>query len=209
MSQPLTFVYEDASLVAVEKPSGLLSVPGRTPDKQDCVISRLKSTGLTPYVVHRLDRDTSGILLVALDVATQRKLNRDFENRAVEKFYTAIVAGRVTSATGIIDAPIRKDEAFQLPPKYKVDHAFGKPAITYWSLQSAAGDDSVLCLRPKTGRSHQLRVHCQSMGHPIVGDPIYGSVPGSRLMLHASEIRLAHPKTDALLHLKSTIELSR
>ena len=199
----LQILYSDDEVVVIDKPTSLLSVPGRTSDKQDCVLQRLEQIGLNVLVVHRLDRDTSGVLLFARNSTAQSKLNRAFAERRVLKRYEAFVTGTVSDPEGRVDLPLRKDMKSQLPPRYVVDHDHGKPAQTDWKIVGNVEGDSRLSLRPLTGRSHQLRVHCQSIGHPIVGDPIYGTKQADRLMLHAVELTFPHPTDDAILTVRS------
>lgn len=182
-------VYCDHSLVVVDKPTGLLSVPGRTEDKQDCVLRRLRNDFGELKVVHRLDRDTSGLLAFARDDQTQRELNRHFATGMVRKDYIACVEGLIHASKGQIDLAIRRDMDISLPPRYLVDPVHGKPATTRWRVLARCGNQTRLRLRPVTGRSHQLRVHCAAIGHPIVGDPIYGE-PAERLKLHAYRLVL-------------------
>lgn len=197
-------MHVDAAMLVYDKPTGLLSVPGLGPDKADCLLSRVQRLHPEARVVHRLDRDTSGLILFARSPAAQRALSRQFERRAVGKRYRALVAGRPEEAVGVIDLPLRKD--MQRKYRHRVDHAHGKPARTRWRLLGEQGSATRLELIPETGRSHQLRVHCAAMGWPILGDPLYGSPdapPADRLMLHAAELRLNHPDTGRPLHLRS------
>jgi len=186
-------IFEDGSIVAVNKPSGLLTVPGRGPDKQDCLYTRLQEQFPDVLMVHRLDMDTSGLVLFARSPDAQRNLSMQFEQREVTKTYIALVDGEVEQDEGLIDYPMRKDMAQRLPPKHLVDCVRGKPAVTEWEVLERMEDCTRLILFPKTGRSHQLRVHMQAIGHPIVGDPIYGH-PAERLMLHAQRLAFRHPE---------------
>lgn len=181
--------------MVLEKPSGLLTEPGRGPDKQDCLARRVQAVLPTARIVHRLDRDTSGLLLMALDDETHRQLSRLFADRAVEKTYLADIAGLPAQDSGVIDAPIGKD--WWHPPRYRIDEEKGRSAITRWRVLVRGAGWSRLELRPITGRSHQLRVHLRHLGHPILGDPLYGgSDPAAdRLRLHAAELSLVHPAT--------------
>lgn len=184
--------------VVIDKPAGLLSVPGKGADKQDCAASRVRaafSHAAGPLVVHRLDMDTSGLLLLGLDADAQRDLSRQFEQREVEKSYIALVEGVPPGEAGEIDAPMRLD--VERRPYQIVDWAQGKPARTRWAVTAIEADRTRLKLWPLTGRTHQLRVHCAHIGHPIVGDVLYGSgVEGGgegRLMLHAAELVFRDP----------------
>lgn len=202
----LRVIHATSRFVIVDKPAGLLSVPGRGPDNQDCVPARVRvmfprATG--PLVVHRLDMDTSGLLVLGLDEDAQRDFSRQFEMRQVDKQYTALVAGLVESQSGVIDIPVRPD--FTNRPYQVADPAHEKPATTAWSVLSLETDRSRLRLLPHTGRTHQLRVHCAhpapvGLGHPIIGDVLYGPQPetgnaGPRLMLHAESLTITNPAT--------------
>lgn len=192
-------VHADDVLVVVNKPSGLLSVPGRGPDKQDCAWHRLQAEWPDALVVHRLDMDTSGLLLFARGLPAQRRLSLAFERRRVHKRYIAWVAGEPVDDDGLIDLPLATDWANR--PRQAVDFVHGRPSQTRWRvLRRAPSGRTLLELRPITGRSHQLRVHLQAMGWPILGDPLYGAPPARRLMLHACELQLDHPATDQACH---------
>jgi tRNA pseudouridine32 synthase/23S rRNA pseudouridine746 synthase len=194
----------DDHLVVAEKPAGLLSVPGRGADKQDCAAVRIQRVVRDALVVHRLDMATSGLLLLGRGAAMQRALGRLFETRQVAKRYVAVVAGRIEPAAtedgwGCIDLPLAAD--WPNRPRQQVDQARGKPSRTRWRVLRHEDDATRLELEPVTGRSHQLRVHLQAVGHPILGDLLYGPPPvqgrAPRLLLHASELRLTHPATAA------------
>lgn len=197
----LEIIYSDEALVAVNKPTCLLTVPGRGPDKQDCVYHRLQEQFPEALVVHRLDMDTSGLMLFALSPEAQRNLNLQFEKREMAKTYVAIVEGVMEADEGMVDYPMRKDMTKRLPPVHLVDCVRGKKAITEWKVLSRSDTTTRLALFPKTGRSHQLRVHMQSLGFPIVGDPIYGT-RGERLMLHAQSLKLTHPISGVSIQLE-------
>lgn len=196
---PLDVLHEDASLVVVNKPSGLLSVPGRGAEKQDCMASRLLERFPDALIVHRLDMETSGILVFARGADSQRRLSMSFASRDVSKAYVALVDGAPDPADGTIDLPLMTD--WPNRPKQKVDHADGKPSLTHYQTLALLPDlqASRLALTPVTGRSHQLRVHLQAIGHAILGDSLYASTEAMarvpRLMLHASAIRFPHPVT--------------
>ncbi len=185
------FLHVDDALIVAEKPAGLLSVPGRGEDKQDCLSARIQRHYPDALIVHRLDMDTSGILCFARTAEAQRRLNRSFEERRVGKRYFARVMGRL-EGEGEIDLPLVVD--WENRPRSKVDHEHGKPSRTRWRAAGydAASDTSRVELAPVTGRSHQLRVHMASLGHPIVGDPLYGQ-PAERMCLHAMALSLFHP----------------
>lgn len=195
-------VHADASLLVLDKPAGLLSVPGRGADKQDCLSTRVQQHYPDALVVHRLDMATSGLLLMARSVAIQRALSALFEHREVNKRYVAVVDGEPAESAGadgwsLIDLPIAVD--WPRRPLRIIDTAHGKASQTRWRVLSrdAATHSTRLELAPLTGRSHQLRVHLQAIGHPILGDRLYGGdavqARSPRLLLHASALGFVHP----------------
>lgn len=190
--------YLDDSLIIAEKPAGLLSVPGRAPENQDCVVSRLQVDYPDALTVHRLDMVTSGLLLHARGKAMQVALSGLFEQRQVHKRYVAVVEGTLEGEAGEIDLPLRCD--WENRPRQMVDHELGKRALTRWRLIGHEGDFSRVELEPVTGRSHQLRLHLASLGHPIVGDEMYGAAPAGRVCLHAAELGFVHPVSGEPLH---------
>jgi tRNA pseudouridine32 synthase / 23S rRNA pseudouridine746 synthase len=204
----MTVIHEDEALLAIDKPAGLLSVPGRGADKQDCLWLQVQARWPDTLVVHRLDMATSGLMLFARGTDMQRRLSRDFAARRIEKHYVAMVDGRVQPATGRIELPLAAD--WPRRPLQKVDAAQGKAALTDWQLLGF--DDrlqaSRLALQPHTGRTHQLRVHLQAIGHPILGDALYAPAAvrerAARLLLHASALRLLHPLHGTPLQLSCT-----
>lgn len=190
---PLQILYEDATILVLDKPAGLLSVPGKLEGRQDCLISRLQAARWNALVVHRLDCDTSGVIIFARTKLAQGFLGQEFEQRRAQKTYVARVQGVVVGDTGRIDLPLASDWAYR--PRQKVDPA-GKAAVTDWQVMDRNGIETRMCLTPHTGRSHQLRVHMLSLGHPILGDQIYAAETTSaypRLMLHAEMLSLHHP----------------
>ena len=191
----LVLIYQDEHLLVINKPAGLLSVPGRGQELADCALHRVQARLPSALLVHRLDEATSGLLLFALHPAAQKAASWAFESRQVKKTYTARVHGLMASSEGVIDAPIAKD--WPRRPLHIVDVEKGKSAITRWQLLSKDehSAQSLCRLEPETGRTHQLRVHMQHIGHPIVGDKLYGDPHDStsRLMLHASTIQMQHP----------------
>ncbi|MEM6938867.1 MAG: RluA family pseudouridine synthase [Pseudomonadota bacterium] len=192
---PLDVLHEDAEVLLVNKPSGLLSVPGKGAHLADCMLSRIQTVFPQALLVHRLDRDTSGVMIFALTPHAQRHLGLQFEKRMVRKSYVAQVWGVPAETSGSIDLPLIVD--WPNRPRQKVCHKTGKPALTEWKRLKDDGQTARLRLHPKTGRSHQLRVHCLSMRHPILGDPFYATGPARdypRLMLHAEELRFKHPE---------------
>lgn len=186
---PVEVAHADEALLVVVKPAGLLSVPGK--DWPDCLEARLRAEYPEALTVHRLDMDTSGLMAFARTPAAQRHLGLQFERRQVAKTYLARVEGRVAGQAGFAALPLIAD--WPNRPLQKVCWTQGKPAHTDWRVLER-GADALLELRPRTGRSHQLRVHCREMGHPILGDRFYGGPPATRLMLHAAELRLRHPE---------------
>ncbi len=197
MLENFTLIYADQALLIANKPSKLLSVPGRGAEKQDCLITRVQCRYPDALIVHRLDYDTSGLLVLARGKEMHRRLSILFQERQVEKRYVAIVNGHLAQESGTIDLPLIVD--WPNRPLHKVDFACGKPSRTlYRVLAYAAGSDcSRLELTPETGRTHQLRVHMQALGHPIVGDPLYADpttrAKAERLQLHAEYLAFAHP----------------
>jgi tRNA pseudouridine32 synthase/23S rRNA pseudouridine746 synthase len=211
----LPVVHADEHLLVVDKPAGLLSVPGRGADKHDCAATRVQRVYPDALVVHRLDMATSGLLLMARGAATQRALSRAFAERQVEKRYHAIVAGRLDGLRpgrdgwSLIDVPLAAD--WPNRPRRIVDYAKGKPSQTRWRVlaHDPAAEATRIELEPLTGRSHQLRVHLQWLGHPILGDALYAPpealARAPRLLLHASRLQLVHPVTREPLTWTSTV----
>jgi tRNA pseudouridine32 synthase/23S rRNA pseudouridine746 synthase len=199
-------IYQDEHLIAVNKPSGLLSVPGLGEANQDCVISRMLESCPEAKVVHRLDCHTSGIMLLAVGIEAQRNLNRQFHDRQVNKEYVAIVHGVLDEQQGTIDIPMRGDPDDR--PRQIVDYQQGKSSTTQWVVLSVENNRTRLLLKPVTGRTHQLRIHCKAIGHTIVGDGLYGEDSGSeeRMLLHAETIEFFHPETAERLFLKAPCE---
>jgi tRNA pseudouridine32 synthase/23S rRNA pseudouridine746 synthase len=196
LSHDIDLLHVDEALVVVRKPAGLLSVPGRGPERADCVSARVQQHLPNALVVHRLDMATSGLLLMARGAAAQRRLSAAFAERRVAKRYTAVVAGWIAEDHGEVDLPLICD--WPNRPRQMVDHIQGKPALTRWQVVSRHETMTTRVeLEPVTGRSHQLRVHLQSIGHPIVGDELYAPAQwqqtSNRLLLHACHLRLEHP----------------
>lgn len=193
----LVMLFADAHLLAIEKPAGLLSVPGRGEDKADCAVRRVQAAYPDALTVHRLDMATSGLLLLARSKDMQRALSGQLERGEVEKRYIADVWGVPAEAEGEIDLPLIAD--WPNRPLQKVDPEAGKPSLTRYRILSATGATARLELTPLTGRSHQLRVHLASIGHPILGDEFYAhetaKAASARLCLHAAELRFRHPAT--------------
>jgi tRNA pseudouridine32 synthase / 23S rRNA pseudouridine746 synthase len=191
---PLDVVHADHEVLVLNKPPGLLSVPGKGPHLADCLLARAQAAFPEALLVHRLDRDTSGVMIFALTPHAQRHLGLQFEKRQVRKIYVARVAGEMAEKTGTVDLPLKVD--WPNRPLQKVDREAGKPAQTDWRVVRARDGETRVRLFPKTGRSHQLRVHMKEIGHPILGDPFYADGAARdhpRLMLHAESLRIRHP----------------
>jgi len=192
---PLVILHDDAEVLLVDKPAGLLSVPGKGPHLADCLLARVQTVFPDALLVHRLDRDTSGVMIFALTPYAQRHLGLQFEKRMTRKTYVARVWGVPAEKTGTIDLPLIVD--WPNRPLQMVCHETGKSAQTDWRLLKDEGTTARVRLSPKTGRSHQLRVHMLSMGHPILGDPFYSkgeALDFPRMMLHSEELRFNHPQ---------------
>ncbi|MBT8484330.1 MAG: RluA family pseudouridine synthase [Phycisphaerae bacterium] len=194
-------LFRDERILVLDKPSGLLSVPGIGPEKADCLVTRVQSFAEGARIVHRLDRDTSGVIVMAFDAEAHRSLSVQFQERQVDKAYLAIAAGQIEPDEGVIDLPIAKDLAN--PPRQRVDREHGRPSLTRYRVltRDRERNQTRLELTPRTGRSHQLRVHLLALGHPVVGDDLYAPPAvrdaADRLLLHAWRLRVAHPSTAA------------
>lgn len=193
MNDPaVELLFADDHLLVAVKPSGLLSVPGRGPDKQDCLSARVRVHFPDALVVHRLDMATSGLMLFARGVAMQRTLSLMFQRRMVDKRYIAVCAGTLQPPQGEIDLPIAPD--WPNRPLQRIDAENGKSSLTRYRLLQQESDRSRVELEPVTGRSHQLRLHLASIGHPILGDALYGDEHSApRLLLHACALGFTHP----------------
>ncbi len=204
-----TRIFQDADLLVVNKPSGLLSVPGRGPEGAINLTAQVQEEHAGALVVHRLDMSTSGLMLFALNADAQRALQRAFERRQVAKRYETVVQGWPADDEGSCNAPLRLD--WPARPRQVVDWEGGKPSYTRWRVLQRLGDGAAaqtrMALEPVTGRSHQLRVHMQTLGHPIIGDELYGTAPGpgERLLLHACWLQLLHPVTGETLQFESPV----
>ena len=201
---PLSILHEDAEVLLVDKPAGLLSVPGKGPHLADCLIARVQTAFPDALLVHRLDRDTSGVMIFALTPHAQRHLGLQFEKRMTQKTYVARVSGAPKEKSGTVDLPLIVD--WPNRPRQMVCHETGKPAQTDWRLLKTEDGNARMRLHPRTGRSHQLRVHMLALGHPILGDPFYASGPArafSRLMLHSEELRFKHPQGGRSMKIRS------
>jgi len=196
-------VYQEQSLLVANKPAGLLAVPGRGADKQDCLSARIQKEFPDALVVHRLDMATSGLMVFARGPEMQRRLSQMFREREVAKRYVAVVAGRLEPMTGEVNLPIVAD--WPNRPLRKIDAEQGKPSLTRYRILGHNGDTTRVELEPVTGRTHQLRVHMAAIGNPILGDALYGEVASApRLLLHASSLSFVHPLTGLPLNFVST-----
>ena len=203
----VVLVHVDDSCLVVDKPAGLLSVPGRGPHLQDCMATRVQALFADALVVHRLDMATSGLMLFARGIDAQRALSRAFAQRDVHKRYVAVVHDRLAGEQGEIDLPLIAD--WPNRPLQKVDREHGKPSLTRWRVIGAGADRTRVELEPVTGRAHQLRVHLLAMGHPILGDALYAPADvlarADRLLLHAAQLRFMHPTSGVALTLDSAV----
>lgn len=191
---PLDILHDDHEVLVVQKPSGLLSVPGRGEHLADCLLSRVQAVFPQALLVHRLDRDTSGVMIFAQTPHAQRHLGLQFEKRQTKKTYVARIWGQPADDAGTVSLPLIVD--WPNRPLQKVDHENGREAITHWKVLRRKDDETRVRLTPETGRSHQLRVHMLEIGHPILGDPFYATGEAreaERLMLHAESLRIRHP----------------
>lgn len=200
--------FTDEHLIVAEKPPGLLSVPGRGLDKQDCVVARVRELYPDALTVHRLDQATSGLIVLARGPDAHRTLSKAFAGREVTKRYIAVVVGEVIDDQGEIDLPLIAD--WPNRPRQMVDHVLGKPSLTRWRVLSRDASTTRLELEPVTGRSHQLRVHLMAIGHPILGDAFYAPpdvlAQSPRLLLHASALSLPHPVRGDIMSFQSPPE---
>ncbi len=197
--QEIDILYQDASFLIINKPAGLLTVPGRNPANYDSVQTRLAAIYPSSSIVHRLDFDTSGIMVIPLNKRALSNISQQFQSRVIGKTYTAVASGIVQPDSGEIDLPIAADADNR--PKYKICTVSGKKSLTEFNVieKSLADNTTRLSLHPVTGRSHQLRLHLQAIGHPILGDIFYADhesqLKSSRLLLHATRIQFHHPDT--------------
>ncbi len=198
-------IHDDDQILIVDKPAGLLSVPGRGEDRADCLIARLRVAFPTVLLVHRLDMDTSGVMVFALTSHAQRHLGQQFERRQVKKSYLARLSGRLQPREGTVDQPLMVD--WPNRPRQMI-HPEGRPAQTGWRVIRSDDDETRVRLNPLTGRSHQLRVHMAHLGHPILGDPLYATGAAAdfpRLMLHAETLRLRHPESNVTMTFSAAV----
>ncbi len=197
--------YSDPHILVINKPSGLLSVPGRGPEKADCALSRVQLIHPDALTVHRLDMDTSGLLIFARGKTIQRALSIQFATGKISKRYVANVWGAPERLTGLIDLPIITD--WPNRPRQKIDHDTGKPSQTQYDTAGHHANGARLILSPLTGRTHQLRIHLAAINHPILGDDLYAHekalAASARLCLHADQLSFSHPATQEPLHLSA------
>lgn len=196
--EPIRVIHADHEIAVIDKPAGLLSVPGRGAHLADCMIARLQEVFPEALLVHRLDLDTSGVMVFAMTRHAQRVLSMQFELRQVRKVYIARLWGHLEPREGRVELPLCVD--WPNRPRQHVDHEKGRPAVTDWRVLRHEGDGTTrVRLTPQTGRSHQLRVHMRELGHPILGDPLYAEGAARafpRLMLHAESLRFRHPDSN-------------
>ncbi len=202
----IEIVHQDAALLVINKPTLLLSVPGRAEDNKDCLVTRLQDNGYPEArIVHRLDWETSGLIVLARDADSHRELSRQFHDRETEKAYTALCWGQPEADSGRIELALRYDPPNK--PRHIVDPEQGKPALTFWKILERHAQFCRVELTPITGRSHQLRVHMLAIGHPLLGDRLYAPeaalAAAPRLCLHASLLCLNHPHSGERLRFSS------
>lgn len=195
MEPYISVIHRDADILVLDKPSGLLSVPGRDPALSDSLATRVQKQFPQALMIHRLDKDTSGVVLMSLNRKAHAKIAAQFENRTTEKSYISVVWGNVTEDEGLIDLPLAIDPDNK--PRHRVNHDNGKPAQTRWQVLARGENTTRLRLFPLTGRTHQLRVHMKAIGHVMLGDEFYADGEAlraaDRLLLHAEELAFCHP----------------
>ena len=197
--EAIRILQSEETFLVIDKPAGLLSVPGRNPQNRDSVAVRLQQEFAGAAIVHRLDFDTSGVMVIPLTKAALSSISKAFQQRTVEKYYTAVVAGLLREDTGEINLPIAADADNR--PRYKICHQTGKPSLTHYEVleRDEKAQTTRLLLKPVTGRSHQLRLHLWAIGHPILGCSFYhnewSTSAADRLLLHATELKFPHPIT--------------
>lgn len=206
--EPLHIIYQDEDLLVLSKPSGLLSVPGRDEHLQDSLQIRVEKEFPNALLVHRLDMETSGVFLMAMNKYAQRNFGLQFERRKTQKVYIARVKGILEEKQGLIDLPLRCD--WERRPVQMVCYEHGRPSQTRYEVVAEEEGISRIKLMPITGRSHQLRVHMAEIGHPILGDPFYADKDAfqmaDRLQLHAESLTVHHPKDGERITFKSSVE---
>lgn len=206
----LDLLHVDDDCVVLLKPSGLHSVPGLGDDKHDSILTRLQAHDPRIYAVHRLDRDTSGVMVFGRHKAAVSHLGKQFQARTIDKRYVALVAGEISQDAGEITLAMRY--APEIKPRQVVDPVHGKPAITRWQIIERRKQCTLVALEPVTGRTHQLRVHLQAIGHPILGDSLYAPIEwlqaSPRLCLHACELGFEHPGNGRRMHFSAAENFS-
>ena len=204
----IEYIYNDEQIIIVDKPANILSVPGRTPEKQDCLIHRVQKRFPKARIVHRLDFSTSGLMVIAQNPESHREMSRQFQNRETEKTYVAKVYGCPDEPSGEVNLPLRCD--LERRPLQIIDYQQGKTAQTFWQILERYEDSCRMELTPVTGRTHQLRVHMQALGHPILGDELYAHetafAMADRLFLHAKKLIISHPTENNRLTFLSNSE---
>lgn len=195
MEPYVSIIHRDEDMIVLDKPSGLLSVPGRDPALHDSLATRVQKQFPKALMINRLDKDTSGIVLMSLNRRAHAAIAAQFENRSTRKSYVAVVWGLVEEDKGLIDLPLGSD--IDNKPRHRVDPENGRPSQTEWTVLDRSADATRLRLHPLTGRTHQLRVHMKAIGHPILGDEFYAEgealAAADRLLLHAEELSFRHP----------------
>lgn len=203
----IELLFQDEFLLIISKPTGLLSLSGKNPLNKDSVHFRLVKDFPTATLTHRLDFGTSGVMVAAFDKSVNAHITKQFQNRTVAKTYKALLHGHLENDFGVIELPIAKDSA--IFPRLKICQESGKPALTRYQVEERLDSPprSLVCFKPETGRTHQLRIHSQAIGHPILGCDLYGDEQtkemANRLMLHAETLDFIHPKTGARVHANS------
>lgn len=194
----LVVVHEDADIVVLDKPSGLLSVPGKDPRLADCLEARVRARWPTAAMAHRLDKDTSGVIVMCLNKKALGHVGQEFEQRRAQKSYVARVWGDIVGEAGRIELPLATD--WENKPRQRVDWDRGRMSVTEWRVEARESAITRVRLHPLTGRTHQLRVHMMELGHPILGDPFYATgealAAADRLQLHAEQLAFNHPNGD-------------
>lgn len=203
----LPVIHADDHILVVDKPSGLLTVPGNRPERADCLEARARAEFPTARIIHRLDMDTSGVIVLALTTHAQAHIGKQFEKRMTTKAYIARVQGEMAETTGRVDQPIVTD--WPNRPRQMICHERGRSAVTDWEVLEIADGVTRVRLTPLTGRSHQLRVHMLHLGHPILGDNLYAPpdalAASDRLCLHAQQLGFRHPDGGAPVSFESPL----
>ena len=203
----ISVLHADADILVLNKPSGLLTVPGNKPHLLDCLETRVRREYPGATTVHRLDKDTSGVIVMALDRAAHAHLGLQFEKRQTSKTYIARLWGEMAENEGVVDLPLAAD--WPRRPRQTVDHARGRKAITEWRVLERTDGTTRVELTPLTGRAHQLRVHMLTLGHPVLGDNLYAHdaalAAAPRLQLHAAELGFTHPANGRFVRFEAPV----